>query len=189
MSLEEIRGRIDLIDTELQELLMRRMDCSLEVARAKRDAGDTVIYRPDREEAILRRLGNDVPAERRAAYLAVVRKIMESSRMYQYSLFYDWNESLFLPLVKGLPFTKKSSLIHVVLTRPDRPNSMSSILSMIGDYGLDMCSMELLSERHKEGTVTFALCIRGDIRETGVKKLLYQLSRECENFQITKLEK
>ena len=39
--LEDIRTEIDAIDAQVRELIMRRMDCSAQVAAAKLAAGST----------------------------------------------------------------------------------------------------------------------------------------------------
>ena len=86
MALEDVRKQIDGIDTRIRELLMERLDCSAQVAEAKLAVGETTVYRADRETEILDRLGAQVTEDRRAGYLAVVRKVMETSRMYQYGI-------------------------------------------------------------------------------------------------------
>ncbi len=184
MNLEEARKEIDQIDPKIKELIMKRLDSSYEVAKAKAQSGDLTIYRADREEEILNRLGKEIPEERRAGYLSVVRKIMESSRMYQYGLIYDWIPGLIDPLTEGLEIPDPASLVKLRLTRPDCPNAMSSILSMVGDYGYNMKRMNLISEDEKDKAVTFELEILGDINQTHMKKLIYQLSMESQNFKI-----
>lgn len=189
MSLEEIRIEIDALDQQLKALLMQRLDCSRRIAEIKAAAGDAVVYRAEREEEILRRLGADVPEERRAEYLAVVRKIIETSRMYQYGLLCDWGvrHAEELPGMCELPAKgsdKNSGRVRIQLTRPNRPNAMSAILSMIGDYGFDMESMELLCYGEGQRTVSFALTIRGDIGDDRMRKLLLQLSGESDAFKI-----
>jgi chorismate mutase len=181
--LSGIRARIDAIDPQIRELLMQRMDCSRDVAHAKLEAGETTIYRADREEAILKRLGEGVPDERLAGYLAVVRKIMEASRMYQYGLMYEALGDPFSPLAKGLDVKPGMTWVKVRFTRPDTPGSMASILGMIGDYGFNMERMEQL-EPEEAGTAAFELTIRGDLSELRMKRLMFQLSRECGNFKI-----
>ena len=56
MELKKIRSQIDAIDDELLILLNKRMELVREVGSLKR-AENSVIYRPEREQAILRRLG------------------------------------------------------------------------------------------------------------------------------------
>ena len=184
MTLEEIRKEIDAIDPKIRTLLMKRFDCAYRVAEAKNMSGDLRVYRPDREDEILSRLSEEVAEEKRSGYLAVVRKIMQTSRMYQYGLLYDWNEGLFEPLIRDIEVPGNASRVRVRLSRPNRPNSMSEILSMIGDYGYNMELMELISDNREEGTVTFELTILGNLNVTNMKKLMFQLSMECMNFRI-----
>lgn len=184
MTLEEVRELIDAIDPQIRDLLMRRLDCSRQVVEAKLAANETTIYRADREEAILRRLGEGVPEDRLACYLAVVRKIMEASRMYQYGLMYDALEDPFGPLAGGINARERGTRVRIRLTREDRPNSMSSILSMIGDYGYNMDRMELIGTDEAARTVTFELLIIGDLSDTHMKKLMFQLSKESRDFAI-----
>lgn len=184
MTLAEVREQIDAIDPEIRALLMKRLDCSEKVVEAKLASNETTIYRANREEAILERLGQGVPAERRAGYLAVVRKIMEASRMYQYGLMYDALEDPFGPLGAGIEIRKEDTRVRVRLTRENRPNSMSSILSMIGDYGYNMDRMELIEMNDENHTVTFELLMIGNLGDTHMKKLMFQLSKESMNFQI-----
>ena len=184
LTLEELRCQIDSIDSEIRELIMKRLDCSRNVAMAKQASGNLVIYRADREAEILERLGQGVPEDRKAEYLAVVKKIMETSRMYQYGLLYDWNDGLFSERFGNIDIPTEASHIRFTLTRPNQPNSMAQILSMIGDYGCNTMLMELVGEDKENGTVTFALTILGNLNEEHMKKLMYQLSMESRDFTI-----
>lgn len=195
MTLEEIRAQIDRIDPKIRELIMQRLDCSREVALAKQASGDITIYRADREEALLSRLGEGVPEDRKAGYLAVVRKIMETSRMYQYGILFDRIDGLVDPLFEGVALQPGAERVRVRLSRPDRPNAMASILSMIGDYGYNMEAMQQVGEisgrpeedisgRPGEDMVAFELTIRGNPGDRNMQKLLFQLSMESSDFQI-----
>ncbi|MGB3617933.1 MAG: chorismate mutase, partial [Catalinimonas sp.] len=83
MSLDELRGRIDGLDEQLLDLLNRRMEVVREIGTLKRREG-TVIYRPERERAIIDRL-----AERhrgllhRAAVEAIFLEIFAVSRNFE----------------------------------------------------------------------------------------------------------
>ena len=109
---------------------------------------------------------------------------MEASRMYQYGLMYDMLDDAFAPLAENLSIEENSSHVHERLSRTNRPNAMSSILSMIGDYGFNMERMELVGEDQEANTVTFELWILGDLNETHMKKLIFQLSKESDGFVI-----
>ena len=184
LTLEEIRCQIDSIDSKIRELIMKRLDCSRNVAMAKQASGNLVIYRADREAEILERLGQGVPEDRKAEYLAVVKKIMETSRMYQYGLLYDWNDGLFSERFGNIDIPTEASHIRFYFTRPNQPNSIAQILSMIGDYGYNTELIELVGEDKENGTVTFALTILGNLNEEHMKKLMYQLSMESRDFTI-----
>jgi len=55
--LDELRGRIDALDEEIQTLINARARCAAEVAEVKSTEGETAhFYRPEREAAILRRI-------------------------------------------------------------------------------------------------------------------------------------
>ena len=188
MKLEDVRKKIDAIDPKIRELLMERLDCSKMVAEAKQEAGETNVYRADREQAIISRLSETIPEDRKAEYISVIRKIMETSRMYQYGMLFDWNPDLFAKLVEHVTIPENCEQVVARLTRPDHPNAMSSILSMVGDYGYNMKYMELLGFDKAAQTVTFDLTILGNLNETHMQKLMFQLSKESQDFQILKCE-
>ena len=104
--------------------------------------------------------------------------------MYQYGLLYDWNDGLFSERFGEIDIPTKASHIRFTLTRPNQPNSMAQILSMIGDYGCNTEFMELVGENKEMGMVTFTLTIQGDLNEVHMKKLMYQLSMESLDFVI-----
>ena len=55
LTLQDIRGRIDSLDEQIQELIRQRAECALEVARSKRASGESAdFYRPEREADVLR---------------------------------------------------------------------------------------------------------------------------------------
>lgn len=55
--LSELRAQIDEIDQQILQLINRRANCALEVARTKMAEGETgSFYRPDREAQVLRRI-------------------------------------------------------------------------------------------------------------------------------------
>ena len=81
--LSEVRVDIDRVDAGIRELFKERMALADEVARIKAQTAD-VIYKPDREAAIISRLTADVDPSILKEYTAVIRRIMEISRKYQY---------------------------------------------------------------------------------------------------------
>ena len=54
MTIEDLRGRIDVIDDQLVALLNARAACAIEIGRLKRGLG-LPVYQRDREQAVLDR--------------------------------------------------------------------------------------------------------------------------------------
>ena len=52
LTIEELRGRIDVIDEQLVRLLNVRVACAVEVGRLKHEAG-VPVYQPEREAQVL----------------------------------------------------------------------------------------------------------------------------------------
>jgi len=61
LSIEELRGRIDVIDDQLVRLLNVRVACAVEVGRLKHEAG-LPIYQPDRESQVLAKVRQSATA-------------------------------------------------------------------------------------------------------------------------------
>ena len=81
MSLDEIRKKIDEIDSELVPLLNKRMECSLGVAEVKR-AENLPVYHPGREKEILDRV--EQTSGKYGSYVRnIYRSIMTVSRDLQ----------------------------------------------------------------------------------------------------------
>lgn len=54
--LNQIRQRIDAVDTQIQSLITERAKLAMEVAKVKESSGSSVFYRPEREAQILDRI-------------------------------------------------------------------------------------------------------------------------------------
>lgn len=182
MNLEEARGRIDNLDLEIRDLLMRRMDMSRAVAEYKKRSGDTAVYRPEREKKILSSLGEGVPEDRRNAYLAVVRKILQGSRGYQYSLLYDWDPGAAEELFRDIRIPEKCAGVRLRVKCPNSPGALAAVLSVAGDAG---CGLAGIVPLGGDGEYAgFELKVLCDMNRTEIKKLMYQLSVENRDFKI-----
>ena len=112
---------------------------------------------------------------------------METSRMYQYGMLFDWNPQLFAKLAENIEIRPggtrwwSGSPVRISPTHEQHPEHG-------GDYGYNMQYMELLHFNKPEKTVTFDLTILGDLSETNMQKLMFQLSKESQDFQILKNE-
>ncbi len=187
MTLEEIRKIIDTLDPKIRDLLLQRMDCSHKVAEVKQQDGSTTVFRADREQKILDTLGKEVAPEQRAAYLAVVRKIMEASRMYQYGLLLDWNPGILAPLFQDFSLEQGEKNVTVQFTCPDCPNGLGKLLSMIGDYGVNLETLNQVNKDGADHTVTFVATFQCDPSERWIQQLLFQLSKESQGFKVVEI--
>ena len=82
-NIEELRGRIDVIDEQLVRLLNVRVACAVEVGRLKHEAG-LPIYQPEREAQVLNSvrntatdLGGPLTAE---ALVRIFERIIDEAR-------------------------------------------------------------------------------------------------------------
>lgn len=180
MTLQEIRKEIDRIDPQIKALFLQRMEAAKHVAEVKYAAGDE-IYKADREAEILARLSEDVAPELKIEYTAFVRKMMEVARKYEYGLIYDWNPEVAEQILAEAR-ESGNGYVRMEFTRPNRPNGLSVILTMIGDYGFRLKDVKVLEEGQEE--VKFHLIICGELQDEAMKKLLYQLSKESKNFHV-----
>ena len=83
MTLADVRKNIDRVDKEIKQLFKERMVLADNVAQVKAETEDD-IYKPDREEAIISNLTGDVDDNIKMEYTALIKRIMEISRKYQY---------------------------------------------------------------------------------------------------------
>ncbi len=83
MELSEVRKNIDRVDAEIRPLFKERMELADQVACIKAQTADQ-IYKPDREEAIIKKQTEGVDPKILREYTAFIKRIMEVSRKYQY---------------------------------------------------------------------------------------------------------
>lgn len=86
MTLEELRGRIDELDTRIVDLLNERARVALEIGRQKRRDG-AAVFAPEREASVFSRLKrlNRGPLPD-ACFLAVYREVISGCRSLERSL-------------------------------------------------------------------------------------------------------
>lgn len=83
MTLADVRENIDIVDKQIKELFERRMELADQVAQVKAETGDNIL-KPEREVAIIEKLTQDVKPGIKKEYIALIKRIMEVSRKYQY---------------------------------------------------------------------------------------------------------
>ncbi len=83
MELSEVRVNIDRVDREIRALFIERMELADQVARIKAETAD-MIYKPDREQSIIQKQTEGIDPSLLREYTALIKRIMEVSRKYQY---------------------------------------------------------------------------------------------------------
>lgn len=83
MELSDVRVNIDRVDGEIRKLFMERMILADQVACIKSKTEDT-INKPEREKDIIKRQTQGVEDKFLKEYTALIKRIMEISRKYQY---------------------------------------------------------------------------------------------------------
>ena len=83
LNIEDLRGRIDVIDEQLVRLLNVRVACAVEVGRLKHEAG-LPVYQPEREAQVLagvRRSATDLAGPLTAdAVVRIFERIIDEAR-------------------------------------------------------------------------------------------------------------
>lgn len=83
MTLADVRKEIDCVDGQIKTLFSQRMKLAENVAAIKAETADA-IFKPEREEIIINHLTRDVDDNIVKEYTALIKRIMEVSRKYQY---------------------------------------------------------------------------------------------------------
>ena len=83
ITLADVRVGIDRVDSEIKKLFIERMGLADQVAQVKAQTADE-IYKPDREVAIIEKQSKGMPDNLVMEYKALVKRVMEVSRKYQY---------------------------------------------------------------------------------------------------------
>lgn len=100
MELSEVRKNIDRVDSEIKKLFKERMHLADQVARIKAETDDE-IFKPEREQAIIENLTGDVSDDILMEYSALIKRIMEISRKYQYGRTLELRDCFNINYVEG----------------------------------------------------------------------------------------
>lgn len=277
MTLGEVRTEIDRVDGQIKELFAQRMRLADNVAAIKAETADA-IFKPDREEIIISSLTKDVDASIVKEYTALIKRIMEISRKYQYGRTlalrdcFPFSYERQAPMVDRLAMRKQelyicdmyskdrvvtvntfdevgsmvsggsvsagagilenisfgvSDALHQMLAKyklyingcylreedgvmkkvavfskklavlpnhnrlkivfvcPNRSGSLSSILSMISDYGVNLTEIHSLPNGQRENwNYEFFLELDMNLLNPEGRALIFQLSEETEKLEI-----
>lgn len=111
MNLDEVRAKIDEVDIKIRSLFEERMKLADEVARIKAKTDDS-IYKPDREKLIIEKRSENVDPHLLMEYKALVRRIMEISRKYQYGRTLELRDCFPFHPEDTMPEIGRMAMIH-----------------------------------------------------------------------------
>lgn len=78
MDLKQYREELDLLDSQIADLFVRRLEIAERIARWKADR-NVEVFQPEREKAVLTRLRGEVPPRHRERLEALYRRVFEIS--------------------------------------------------------------------------------------------------------------
>ena len=133
MTLAEVRKEIDRVDSGIKQLFEERMILADNVARVKAETGDE-IFKPDREIAIIENLTEDVDDSIKKEYTALIKRIMEISRKYQYGRTLNLRDCLKIDYLEEMPSVEKVAMIkgerYIYDIIPDMTPDSATIISV-----------------------------------------------------------
>ena len=110
MTLEEVRTNIDRVDAKIRELFVERMGLADQVARIKARAEDA-IYKPEREAVILKKQSENMDPHLVKEYRALIKRIMEISRKYQYGRTLELRDCFPFSFEKEMPRPERVTML------------------------------------------------------------------------------
>lgn len=186
MTLDEIRIKIDEIDSQMKLLFLERMGCAGQVAQVKAQTGGEVFVL-EREQEIIRNRASDVEEDIYAEYTAFLRHLMSVSRRYQYGILKDMqNEVLAKALTQaGLDENQEHHQIELAFVCSKNESSLNLYIDMVKLNGIAIDSMKLES---KDGKQTVTMVLDGNVKEQNMRRLLCQIGKEAQGFTVLGLE-
>lgn len=181
--LNEIREKIDEIDNRMKPLFLERLACSRMVAEEKaKTKGE--VYIPKREREIIEKRSKDIGGEQGKAYCVFLKDLMQISRTYQYGILEERQEEVLGNCLK-----------HAGLTG-EEPHSKVAVRFCCGkeEFGVYIHMVYLNHVVISAATATeegeclhCRLVLEGTVRDEPIKRLVCQLGKETEGFEIKEL--
>ncbi len=130
------RQEIDAVDKQIVELIEKRMDLALEVAKFKQSTGKP-IYDRERELQKLEKLGNMASTEFNAKIIQeLFLQIMSGSRRYQYRVIDSKDDVVdgMFSVIDALDITKETKVVYAGV-----PGAFAEA-AMVEYFGEDICA-------------------------------------------------
>ena len=176
MDLDEIRQEINLVDNQMKELFLKRMELAYQVAENKKRT-QKAVYVPKREEEVLAACIKGVSEEYQLECKTFFGELMEISRAYQYSKLTEESEKRNM-LLDG----EGRALLEFTCTQGER--HFRAILLAVLSSGLT--AEEVFTEK-KECGYCCRLRVSGDFSSKRAKAAVVQILEETEHVLIREI--
>lgn len=186
MNLDEIRAKIDQLDTQIKPLFLERMACAKHVAEAKAAMGSESVFVLERELAIIEKRGADVDASVYDEYAAFLQHLMSVSRRYQYGILTELQDKVLRDELEkaGLDAQTAHTQVKIAFVCEKAASDLNLFLNMAKLNQIMIDEMKLVT---KDGWQEAELVLDGNIAETGMRWFLCQTAKESEGFRIVEL--
>lgn len=186
MNLDEIRVKIDAIDTQMKPLFLERMECSKQVAEAKAAMGSDSVFVLERELAIIEKRAADVDTAIYDEYVAFLRHLMSVSRRYQYGILTELQEKVIMAELEraGLDENAEHTQVKIGFDCEKETSDLNLFINIAKLNQIPIDEMKLVT---REGKQKVEMILDGNIKEKGIRQLLCQTAKESEGFHIIEL--
>lgn len=186
MTLEEARRDIDAVDTQMKPLFLKRMDCAKKIAEVKEQTGGDVFVL-ERELAIIEKRAGDVDPEVYDEYVAFLRHLMSVSRRYQYGRLKAMQDTVVDEALEkaGADPDRKHTRVDISFTCPLQTSDLNLFLNMAKLNKISVSAMTLESDN---GLQLIRMTLEGCIQDENMRRLLCQIGKEADAFQILDLK-
>ena len=182
MTIEELRKEIDVVDKNIKELFIKRMQIIEQIADIKAENNDD-IFKPERETQILKSCSKGMDSSIKSSYTALVRKLITLSREHQYK---ELVKTGHLSEVSIAGYQPKHNRLEVSFNCDDTCGSLTYVLSIISDYGVNIKNLSLVNITEND-VVTYRVELLLDMGLSSENEiaLITQLMKETDDFKIS----
>ena len=182
MKLEEIRKKIDRIDSEIKPLFIERMDCSKGVAEAKAETGGDVFV-PEREAEVISKRSFDIDESIQEEYKLFLRNLMSVGRRYQYGILKEMQDTVVEAAMEKAGISETQEHTRIKIQFSCNPALVNFHLFADMAY-LNQIEILELNMKTKEDKQIIVMTVKGNIKESNLRRLLCQIGKEAESFKI-----
>lgn len=183
MNLDEIRVKIDQVDTQIKPLFLERMECAGQVAKAKAAMGSDSVFVPERELAIIEKRAADAGEDIYAEYVTFLRHLMSVSRSYQYGILTKLQDKVIGEELEkaGLDAQAEHTQVKISFECEKAASDLNLYINMAKLNQVMIDGMNLVTQ---DGIQKVEMVLDGNANDPNMRRLLCQIAKEAKNFRI-----